>query len=140
MKGISIALVCAAALISGCATNAQCGTVLGGVAGGAVGYSIAGTPGAVVGAGVGAVAGNAVGQSMDQQKATVVVPYPYCNSPGYPCTPRSVTILPPVTFYEYPCDRFPTFRARQDCKRGYEEELRREAWRAGREYGRRSGY
>lgn len=82
MKGMLIALVCAAATISGCATHTH--------------YS---------------------------------GPIP------------TQVIVPPVpaVVYNYPCDHFPTWRARQECKRSYERQMESEARRAGREYARR-GY
>lgn len=56
--------------------------------------------------------------------------------------PTQVIVPPvpaPVVVYNYPCDHFPTWRARQECKRSYERQMDYEARRVGREHARR-GY
>lgn len=59
----------------------------------------------------------------------------------YPSTTVEQRIVypPPVVVYNYPCETFPTVRARMECRRSYDRQLDHEARRVGRESARR-GY
>lgn len=124
-----VAIMSAAVLLAGCATNRDTGAVVGGLAGGILGSTIGGGTGRViatgVGAAVGATVGSAVGDNMDRsQRAPVVVRDVYTDRP---------------TFEQ--CLPFPPGPERIACERGARQRMaeeqrmrENEAYRRG--YGR----